>query len=175
MELYQVISVLDRLRHDHLRYDGVRVNWFVANRRMPVVRYKTVIKAFDTLSEKDKLRPTELIKELFTHGEAQALKQYLEATCKQRVEIIPFALPVEAISLGFKGHPLGSSSGFYQLCDEKGYSLSFRAWGFYDVEGLKPALCLRNVLTLIKRSLMRGVRSTSSLAKQSSTTEKVAV
>ena len=174
MELFRVTSAINRLSHGGQRYDGVQVNWFVANRRMPVVQYKVAIKDYGSLSEKDALRPRELVKELFTSGEAQGLKQYLE-TRKQRVEIIPFALPVEAVNLGFKGHPVGSSSGFYQLCDEKGYSLSFRAWGFYDVEGLKPALCLRNVLTLIKRSLMRGVRSTSSLAKQSSTTEKVAV
>ena len=173
MELFRVTSAINRLSHGGQRYDGVQVNWFVANRRMPVVQYKVAIKDYGSLSEKDALRPRELVKELFTSGEAQALKQYLE-TRKQRVEIIPFALPVEAVNLGFKSHPVGSSSGFYQLCDEKGYSLSFKVWGFYSVEGLKPAFCVKNIVASVRHSLMQAVQSVVSHVKRPSVKKVVA-
>ena len=174
MELYRVTSAINKLPHDGLRYNGVQVNWFMANRRMPVVQYKVAIKDYGSLSEKDALRPRELVKELFTSGEAQALKQYLEMTRKQKVEIIPFALPVEAVNLGFKGHPVGSSSGFYQLCDERGYSLSFKVWGFYSVEGLKPAFCVKNIVASVRHSLMQAVQSVVSHVKRPSVKKVVA-
>jgi len=159
MELYRVTSTINRFPHNGQRYDGVRIQWFVANRKMPVVRYKTVIKDYDSLSEKDRIRPTELIKELFTLEEAQALRQYVRKVHRWNVEVAPFPLPIDTGYSGFRRYPVGDSSSFYELCNEKGYSLTFSVWGYYSVDGLKPAFCGKNIIGSLKHSLMRALQS----------------
>jgi hypothetical protein len=142
---------------------------------MPVVRYKLVITGYDSLSEKDRIRPTELIKELFTIEEAQAVRQHLRKTHRWNVEVTPFPLPIDSGYSGFRRYPVGDSSSFYELCNEKGYSLPFKVQGYYDVTGLKPARYLRNVVASIKNSLAKTVRSVASVVKPPSIKRNAAV
>jgi hypothetical protein len=159
MELFRVTSVIDKLSHDHHRYNGVKVHWFVIDRRFPVVSYKKVVAGFEDLPEKDKAFAREYVKELFTKKEAEQLSQHLKSLHGCEAEIIPLTLPTEGKCLGFRAHTVGKTTGFFKLKEEVVHNLPFKVWAYYDVDGLVPIGGFRSVITSIRENLANRLRS----------------
>jgi len=158
MELFRVISVVDNFPHNNHRYNQVKVHWFISDRKMPVVQYKKVIADYENIPEKDRIFTREYIKELFTAKEAELTKKYLESALGWKADITPCQLPVEGKSLGFRAHQIGGLTGFHKLNVRVAYDLSFKVWGYYNVDGLAPNYTLANLFIRMLNGLASGVR-----------------
>lgn len=166
MELYRVTSTVDKFPHDHHRFNQVTVHWFVADRKMPVVQYKNVIKDYSLLPGKDQIFTREFIKEMFTLKEVELLKSYLETVHGWTVNIEQAQLPVEGRWLGFRAHQIGGVSGFHKLNTEQSYNLSLKVWGYYNVDALEQISGLGDIFMRMKDVITRTRERFSALVNR---------
>jgi hypothetical protein len=132
MKLYSVTTTVQEYRG----CQNVVFNWF--RHAMPQGRrpYVDLIKDYEEES-RDALYTEELIEELFTWDEASQLKDYLERHHGDEggTVIEEVALPVENCTMGYGCHAVGGGDDFYMLCKEPEYSLPFKVWGYFNLEG----------------------------------------
>jgi hypothetical protein len=129
MKLYRVTTTVREFRG----CKNVVLNWF---RHMPPGRrpYAALIKDCD--SERPLTVYTELlVEELFTWDEARQLKDHLERHHGHEGETVTKENPLPVEGMGYSGLAVGGGDGFYSLCEESGYSLAFRVWGYYNLVG----------------------------------------
>jgi hypothetical protein len=132
MKLYSVRTTVKE-------YSGCKdvvFNWFrhaMAQGRRP---YADLVKDYEP-GRPDALYTEELIEELFTWDEARQLKDYLERHHGDEGETVieQVPLPVENRTMGYGCLSVGGDDDFYMLCKESEYSLPFKVWGYYDLEG----------------------------------------
>jgi hypothetical protein len=132
MKLYSVTTTAKAYRE----CKNVVFNWF--RHAMPQGRrpYAHLIKDYEPESH-NALYTEELIEELFTWDEARQLKDYLERHHGGEGETVikELPLPVENRTVGYGYLAVGGGDDFYMLCEEPEYSLPFKLWGYYDLEG----------------------------------------
>ena len=143
-KLHEVISIVPRFSHRGGIFKDVQINWFIKHRdgdNEPPVPYEEAIVGYEQLSAARKNSqegtPEEAVRELFTEGEAEALREYLLAVHNDDTATL------EEINLPLDDKhtwPLGGlhivtpgPCGFYMLSEEPRYNLPFKVWGFYDV------------------------------------------
>jgi hypothetical protein len=79
------------------------------------------------------------VDELFDKTETDALVAYLEREhggAETTIEEVNLPLPGNC--WGYGDRAVGGSDDFYMLAEEPEYSLPFRVWGYYDLEGCEP-------------------------------------
>ncbi|MGH7889775.1 MAG: hypothetical protein ACRENF_04415, partial [Thermodesulfobacteriota bacterium] len=133
--LFRVTSKVDNFSYRDRVYDSVEVCWFVVHRENPVFSSDEVITELRELGkEVENLRPIfeNNIKELFTCGEACALKEYLFTVRKHKCEIKRANLFLESYTLGYADTLPEFGQGFYRLTQDDSYDLPFSVWGYYD-------------------------------------------
>jgi hypothetical protein len=132
MKLYSV-------RTTAKEYDGCRdvvFQWF--RHAMPQGQrpYADLIKDYEP-GDRDAIYAEEFIEELFTWDEARQLKAYLDQHPGDQGDTVikEMTLPVENNMMGFLAHPVGGGDDFYMLSEKPEYSLPFKVWGYYRLEG----------------------------------------
>jgi hypothetical protein len=135
-QLYDVRSVIDNWPHRGYRYDNVRVIWFVDKRDYDLgLDYATLLGRPFTRGEPHSYEQ-DYVEELFTREEADQLAEYLRTAHDTDVSIEPISTPVPGNIMGVGAIAVGGPCDFYMLSDEDGYSLPFKAWGYYSIEPL---------------------------------------
>lgn len=96
------------------------------------------------------------VEEKFTEAEANLLKEYLDRKHPSDVttiEKVSLPLPNNILPLGAK--PVGGGDDFYTLHKEPGYSLPFKALGYFNLEGCelidKPGETFRHYLLILDK------------------------
>lgn len=137
--LCKVTSVIDGWPHRGGRYDGVEVDWFVDSRPTdPGFDYAALLDGYETA---DGQYARGLVDELFTPGEARQFAAYLKTEHDSETVTTDVRLPVAtksedgAVYLPIGASVVGGPSDFYMLSEEPGYSLPFKVWGYYCMEG----------------------------------------
>ena len=150
-ELYSVHSLVRDFAYQGTLYEEVKVTWFVAERKAPLVPFAIAIDGYAQLGEKDRAFPEEFVNEQFGREEAVALKKYLDRrpTVKTQIEAIEF--PVMANASGCRRLPRGSGNDFLALFLDKGYSLPFKVQGYFSVRFAEPKVSSDERSTVIVR------------------------
>jgi len=127
--LYYCSSIENDWARGHVRYDGVKVHWFVSERPAGYTeRYRGLFDSSDFYSVGQ-------IEESFTADEARQFADYAKQL-GSIIEIRPVDLPIAPRSImPYGAIDVGGSSDFYMLSQVEGYPLPFSVWGYYDVEG----------------------------------------
>jgi hypothetical protein len=135
MKLYRVDTVVKQFQGCR----DVQLCWFrnVAPGQRKHL-YPEMIENYDPADE-DGLYSAACIDELFTEDEARQLKEFLdrenghEGTTTISEETLPIkncVLSLRAIAI-----PVGGPQGFLMIHAREGYSLPFKAEGYYDLRG----------------------------------------
>jgi hypothetical protein len=138
IELCSVHSLVRGFAYEGIRYEEVKVNWFVVGRPIPLVPYAEAIQDYGRLDEKERAFPEEYINEQFSRPEAEALKKYLDRRPEVTTRSEAIELPVMANASGCRRLPRGQGSDFLTLFREKGYDLPFKVEGYFSVRFAEP-------------------------------------
>ncbi|MGH3499764.1 MAG: hypothetical protein ACRDQA_02505 [Nocardioidaceae bacterium] len=149
VKLYRLTSVIDGWPHRDALYDGVKVEWFVEDRPVPVGDYRQLLSPYREEARFDGqgtiVAGSDLVDELFTAEEAEQFAEYLKTAHDEDVTRTEVELPrplynengAEYLSVG--SVPVGGGTDFHMLSHQESYELPFKVWGYYRVEGKFPA------------------------------------
>ena len=84
-DLYQVHSVVNNFIYRGIYYNNLKINWFVINRKEPVVPFERAIENYSELPFAARVNPENFIKQCFTLAETESLEQYLASTQKMPI------------------------------------------------------------------------------------------
>lgn len=130
--LYSAMSVVDDWKCGRLRYSGVRMYWFVSGRQEPIAPYDQCIENYEPSVPHSE--PEVALDECFTLEEVTALAEYLKSYHNEHCEIKEVELPIKENTMPTGAIPCGGTCQQHSLTGYKGYDLSFRVSGYYDVE-----------------------------------------
>jgi hypothetical protein len=131
-QLVQVYSVVNDFRYREIRYDNLKINWFVADRAESPVPFEHSIAGYKELSLTNRIGPENYIKQRFTLEEAKLLKHYLFTSQNVQVFFEGCPLPVNSNSRGYRDVPPPPGTGFVLLHQKSNYQLSFKVEGVFD-------------------------------------------
>jgi hypothetical protein len=139
MKLYTVSAITD-----YKDYKGIQFQFFVENRKNPIIKYKKGIKGYKTISKEWQKYAEDLFDEYFTKSEVKELTRYLEEKHDIKntaLTIKEVQLPIDATRcLPIGAIPVGGMTDFYMLSKEDGYNLSVPIWAYFDLRHeTKPA------------------------------------
>jgi hypothetical protein len=129
--------------------------WFCSDNREQR-DYASLIANYDP-SDRDVLYAEDAINELFTEGEANRLKEYLDRShgSEGPTTIVKANLPMDMNIMPLRGMPVGGGTSFINVYEESEYDLPFQAVAYYDLRGCElidePGETFRHYLTLVTR------------------------
>jgi hypothetical protein len=132
MRLFRACSVVDGYEADDGRvYDGVRVGWFVFDRRQPLAPYRELLEGY-TGRDVDL---ESLADELFTEGQVEPFRRYLQDRHGIVLSVHEVSLPVGGLRAGLSAAEPREDRGEedWLLFDEPGYALPFLVVGFVEL------------------------------------------
>lgn len=132
-ELCSVHSLIRGFAYQGQTYEEVKVSWFVVARPAPPAPYAQAIQDYGQLGDKERTFPEEYVNELFSRGEAEALKRHLDRRRDVTTFIESVELPVLANASGCRRLPRGNGNDFLALFKEPGYPLPFKVEGYFSV------------------------------------------
>jgi hypothetical protein len=149
LKLYQPRTIVPEFPHRGQLYKDVQLTWLMDRRRYPapfeefispdaepVAPFAEAIQNYDRLEDSNKFYAEESLQELFTERELKQLQEYLLLAHDDREALAEeVSLPLVSKSFPLSGIPVGGSSGWYDLHQEPEYSLPFKVFGFFDVDG----------------------------------------
>jgi len=131
--LYTVRSKINIFNGEVFLYDS-EVDWFVSDRKNPVVPYDQAIRDYRRDKENLHRYPEGTIDELFTEEEANAFKNYLQTFHGVSCQITEKKLPIPFNTISCGGIPVGGETQRYYLDEEKEYDLPFKVNGLYKLQ-----------------------------------------
>ena len=82
--------------------------------------------------------PKDLVEELFTQEEIDAMRPYFEQFPETMFEFTEMELPIETRDcMGVGAIPVGGPQDFYMFSEAKDYPLPFKVWGYFDLRHTK--------------------------------------
>jgi DNA polymerase III delta prime subunit len=150
-KIFSVNSLVRNFPYQGKHYEEVKVNWFVLERKNPLVPYATAIQDYEQLDEKERAFPEEYVNEQFSHEEAGALRKYLDRQPATTTQIETIELPVMPNVSGCRRLPAGGGNDFLPLHRGKGYSLPFKVEGYFSVRYAEPMISGDERATVIHR------------------------
>jgi len=133
-DLFKVYSLVNNFIYKGSSYDNLKINWFVLNRREPVVPFEQAIENYSELPFTARVNPENFIKQCFTLAEAESLKQYLASAQKIRAVIDGCPLPVKANVKGYRDVPPPPTTDYVLLHKKSSYNLPFKVEGFFNTK-----------------------------------------
>ncbi|MCX6558717.1 MAG: hypothetical protein NTW95_15015 [Candidatus Aminicenantes bacterium] len=150
--LFTVHSLVRNFVYQGKRYEEVKINWFVLERKQSLVPFEAAIQEYVQLDEKERAFPEEYVNEQFSREEAEALKQYLDRQPLTTTLIETIELPVAANASGCRRLSANAGGGaFLPLYKGKGYSLPFKVEGYFSVRFAEPVVSGDDRATVINR------------------------
>ena len=131
-QLVQVYSVVNDFKYKGIRYDNVKVNWFMTDRKVAPVPFAKAIADYTELSPSSRVGPENYIMQRFTPAEAKLLKQYLLSSQNVQGFIEGCPLPVSSNNRGYRDIPPPPGIGFILLYQKSSYQLPFKVEGIFD-------------------------------------------
>jgi hypothetical protein len=148
--LFTVHSLVRNFLYQGNRYEEVKINWFVLERKQSLVPFAAAIQDYDQLDEKERAFPEEYVNEQFSREEAEALKNYLDHQPLTATRIEAVELPVAANASGCRRlSAAGAGGAFLPLYKGKGYSLPFKVEGYFSVRFAEPAVSGDDRVTVV--------------------------
>jgi len=132
MKLYRAFSVVAGYHANNGRVcDGVRVGWFVFDRRRPPAPFEVLVAGY---AGRDAYLES-VANELFTADQVEQLRRHLWAHHGVVLHAHEVALPVHGLRVGLSGVTPREDRGEedWLLFDEHGYALPFRAMAFVEL------------------------------------------
>jgi len=150
--LFTVHSLVRNFLFAGNRYEEVKINWFVVDRKQSLVPFATAIQDYGQLDEKERAFPEEYVNEQFSQAEAGALKKYLDRQPLTTTQIEAIELPVVPNASGCRRLTSNAGGGaFLPLYKGKGYSLPFKVEGYFSVRFAEPMVSGDDRATVINR------------------------
>jgi hypothetical protein len=149
--IFAVHSLVRNFQYQGKQYEEVKINWFVLERKKPLVPYATVIQEYAQLDEKERVFPEEYVNEQFSQEEAEALKKYLDSQPTTTTHIEAIELPVMPNASGCRRLAAGSGNDFLALHRGKSYSLPFKVEGYFSVRFAEPMISGDDRATVVNR------------------------
>ena len=150
--LFNVQSLVRNFLYQGKRYEEVKINWFVLERKQGLVPFAAAIQDYGQLDEKERAFPEEYVNEQFSREEAETLKLYLDRQPLTTTQIEAIELPVAANASGCRRLSANAGGGaFLPLYKGKGYSLPFKVEGYFSVRFAEPAVSGDERATVINR------------------------
>jgi len=149
--IFAVHSLVRNFRYQGKQYEEVKINWFVLERKKPLLPYAEAIQDYGQLNEKERIFPEEYVNEQFSREEAEALKKYLERQAQTTTQINAIELPVMPNASGCRRLAVGGDSDFLALYKGKSYSLPFKVTGYFNVRFAEPKITGDDRETVINR------------------------
>ena len=138
--IFAVHSLVKNFAYKGTHYEEVKVNWFVLERKKPLLPYSEAIQDYGQLNEKERIFPEEYVNEQFNREEAEALKKYLERQAQTTTRIDAIELPVMANVSGCRRLAAGGDGDFMALHKGKSYDLPFKVEGYFSVRFAEPRI-----------------------------------
>jgi hypothetical protein len=132
MRLYRAYSVVNGYHADDGHVcDGVRVGWFVFDRRGPLAPYEGLVAGY---AGRDACLES-VADELFTRDQVERLRRHLRTRHGVALHAQEVALPVRGLRVGLSGVAPREDHGEedWLLFDEAGYALPFLAMAFVEL------------------------------------------
>jgi hypothetical protein len=133
-ELYQVHSVMNNFIYRGISYNNLKINWFVVNRKEPLVSFEQAIENYSELPFAARVNPENFIKQCFTLAEAESLKRYLADAQKIKAVIVGCPLPVKGHVNGFRDVPPPPGTDYVILHKKPNYNLPFKVEGIFNIK-----------------------------------------
>jgi hypothetical protein len=149
--IFSVHSLVRNFHYQGKYYEEVKVNWFVLERKEPLVPYAAAIQDYSQLDEKERAFPEEYLNEQFSREEAEALKKYLDLQPATTTRIDAIEFPVMPNVSGCQRLAAGNGNDFLPLHKGKGYSLPFKVAGYFSVRYAEPMVSGDDRATVIQR------------------------
>ena len=149
--IFAVHSLVRNFRYQGKQYEEVKVNWFVLERKKPLLPYTEAIQDYAQLNEKERAFPEEYVNEQFNREEADALKKYLDRQPITTTRIEALELPVMANASGCLRLAAGNGNDFLALHKGKNYSLPFKVEGYFSIRFAEPMVSGDDRATVINR------------------------
>ncbi|MCX6554904.1 MAG: hypothetical protein NTZ12_07825 [Candidatus Aminicenantes bacterium] len=150
--LFTVHSLVRNFLFAGNRYEEVKINWFVVDRKQSLVPFAAAIQDYGQLDEKERAFPEEYVNEQFSREEAEGLKKYLDRQPLTTTEIEAIELPVVPNASGCRRlTAVGGGGAFLPLYKGKGYSLPFKVEGYFSVRFAEPMVSGDDRATVVNR------------------------
>lgn len=150
-KIFSVNSLVKNFQYQGKYYEEIKINWFVLERKIPLVPYAEAIQDYTQLDEKERAFPEEYLNELFSREEADALKKYLDRQPNTTTHIEKIELPVMPNVSGCRRLAAGSGNDFLALHKGKNYPLPFKVEGYFSVRFAEPMVSGDDKATVIQR------------------------
>jgi len=138
--IFAVNSLVRNFHYQGKYYEEVKINWFVLERKMPLVPYAAAIQDYAQLDEKERVFPEEYVNEQFSQEEAASLKRFLDRQPATTTQIEAIEIPVMANVSGCRRLAAGSGNDFLALHKGKNYHLPFKVEGYFSVRFAEPTV-----------------------------------
>jgi len=149
--IFAVHSLVRNFPYQGKRFEEIKINWFVLERKNPLLTYAEAIQDYAQLNEKERIFPEEYVNEQFSREEAEALKKYLDRQPDTATRIEAIELPVLANVSGCQRLTAGGGNDFLPLHQGKSYSLPFKVSGYFSARFAEPIVCGDDRATVIRR------------------------
>jgi hypothetical protein len=149
--IFAVNSLVWNFHYQGKYYEEVKINWFVLERKMPLVPYAEAIQDYAQLDEKERVFPEEYVNEQFSQEEAVSLKRFLDRQPATTTQIEAIEIPVMANVSGCQRLAAGSGNDFLALHKAKNYALTFKVEGYFSVRFAEPMVSGDDRATVVNR------------------------
>lgn len=133
-------------------FEEVDFHWYCLERDRPPVAYSEAIAGYEAMDEALR-RPFErFVDRHFTEEEVDALRIYLDSRYGLGIESERVALPVRERAFLFE-EGSGVIYDFLELSERPGYTLPFKVWGYFTLQGRKPLPTFEDGMAFVEEVL----------------------
>ena len=155
IRLFKILSIVNNFKFKDKSYDNVKINWFVIDRKSPVIPYEKVIMLYTRMSGNEKTNITQYIDEKFTLREGRLLEKYIETTPEIKTIFEDIRIPIVENVRSFNNIIGVMNTSRIALYKKRDYNLPFKVEGIFNITDAEESVSWDSKDTVISKNISK--------------------
>jgi hypothetical protein len=159
VRLFQIMSIVNNFKFKGQRYDNVKINWYVVNRKTPVIVYDKVAVHYSRMSGNERLGIAQYIDEKFTLREGRLLEKYIENTSDIKTVFEEIRIPIVENVRSFSNMIGVMNTSKISLYKKNNYNLPFKVEGIFNIKDAEESVSWDSQDTVISKNIRKKLEN----------------
>jgi len=155
IRLFKIVSVVNGFRYKENLYDNVKINWYIVNRKSPVIAYDKVVVLYSRMSGVERVNIAQYIDEKFTLKEGRMLEKYIENTPDIKTVFEEIRIPIVENVRSFANMIGVMNTSRIELYKKKNYNLPFKVEGIFNIKDAEESVSWDSKDTVISENIRK--------------------
>jgi len=159
VRLFQIMSIVNNFQFKGQQYDNVKINWYVVNRKTPVIAYDKVAVHYSRMSGNERLNIAQYIDEKFTLREGRLLEKYIENTSDIKTVFEEIRIPIVENVRSFSNMIGVMNTSKISLYKKNKYNLPFKVEGIFNIKDAEESVSWDSQDTVISKNIRKKLEN----------------